>query len=361
MGKFVTGTTTKILNVNEFYCGLHFLVGMADQAEACLKVWEGILFKDDNNIDGSLKHGGYSNRESGTTRLIRTVCKTMQQRGCEKSERMASFETFMKEEFGMTELPLFPFLGNRFNILFLNGAGTFYLYEKLVDFFKKINLDNKLLSSVHWDLGVIAYRVGCRALGLIEKLVSGPLWKIISKEKQILNMSAHYQDLLSFFEVCADDASAFMKGDKTFCDFAFVNQDACYRKLITPDELIDDMTKQALEIIFNGLAVVTRQMLHDHVGDGKFANGRNDQELVKETQSVDTTNVEAKQDFGMLDRLMKLKPKALDIVHESIIMFTRNKTGEWRDKLSEENLKKAMNFTKNSKKQQKLMYLAKKK
>ena len=266
----------------------------------------------------------------------------------------------MKEEFGMAELPLFPFLGNRFNILFLNGAGTFYLYEKLVDFFKKINLDNKLLSSVHWDLGVIAYRVGCRALGLIEKLVSGPLWKIISKEKQILNMSAHYQDLLSFFEVCADDASAFMKGDKTFCDFAFVNQDACYRKLITPDELIDDMTKQALEIIFSGLAVVTRQMLHDHVGDGKFANGRNDQELVKETQSVDTTNVEAKQDFGMLDRLMKLKPKALDIVHESIIMFTRNKTGEWTDKLAEENLKKAMSFAKNSKKQQKLVYLGKK-
>ena len=152
-----------------------------------------------------------------------------------------------------------------------------------------------------------------------------------------------------------------MKGDQTFFDFAFINQDACYRKLITPDELIDDMTKQALEIIFSGLAVVTRQMLHDHVGDGKFANGRNDQELVKETQSVDTTNVEAKQDFGMLDRLMKLKPKALDIVHESIIMFTRNKTGEWRDKLSEENLKKAMNFAKNSKKQQKLMYLAKKK
>ena len=121
------------------------------------------------------------------------------------------------------------------------------------------------------------------------------------------------------------------------------------------------MTKQALEIIFSGLAVVTRQMLHDHLGDGEFANGRNDQELVKETQSVDTTIVEAERDFGMLGKLMKLKAKALDIVHESIIMFTGNKTGEWRDKLSRENLKKAMNFARNSKKQQKLVYLAKKK
>ena len=82
---------------------------------------------------------------------------------------------------------------------------------------------------------------------------------------------------------------------------------------------------------------------------------------MKETQSVDTTNVEAERDFGILDRLTKLKPKAQDIVHESIIMFTRNKTGEWRDKLSEGNLKKATNFARNSKKQQKLVYLAKKK
>ena len=121
------------------------------------------------------------------------------------------------------------------------------------------------------------------------------------------------------------------------------------RKLITPNELINDMTKQALEVIFSRLAVVTRRMLHDHVGDGKFANGRNDQELLKETESVNTTNVETEQDFGKLDKLMKLKPKALDIVHESTIMFTRNKTSQWRDKRSEENLKKAMNFAENSK------------
>ena len=73
---------------------------------------------------GSLKHGGYSNGESGTTRLILTVCKAMQQRGCEKSGGMVSFQTFMKEKLGMTELPLFPFLGNRFDILFLNAAGS---------------------------------------------------------------------------------------------------------------------------------------------------------------------------------------------------------------------------------------------
>ena len=93
---------------------------------------------------------------------------------------MASFKTFVNKEYRMSELPLISVLGNRFNILLVNGAGTFYLYEKLVIFFKNTNLD-KLLSSVHYDLGVLPYRVGCRTLGLIEKLVSRPLWKMIQK------------------------------------------------------------------------------------------------------------------------------------------------------------------------------------
>ena len=44
----------------------------------------------------------------------------------------------------MSELPLFSLLGNRFNILFLNGPGTFSIcMRKLADFFQKINLNNK--------------------------------------------------------------------------------------------------------------------------------------------------------------------------------------------------------------------------
>ena len=52
-------------------------------------------------------------------------------------------------------------------------------------------------------------------MGLIEELVTGPPWKIISKEKDVVNMYAHYQDFLSFFKSSADDASAFGKGNKT--------------------------------------------------------------------------------------------------------------------------------------------------
>ena len=159
---------------------MNFLVGLADQAEACLKVWENIIFKGQNV--GSPLHGGYSNGESGTLRLITTVCKSVQHRGCEKSGRMVTFEIFMEER-NITRLPIYQFLGNRFNILFLNGDGVYFLFDHLINFFDQIELDNRSLVAAYCDLKVLTFRAGCRVLRLIEKLVTGTLWRIMVKEK----------------------------------------------------------------------------------------------------------------------------------------------------------------------------------
>ena len=96
------------------------------------------------------------------------VCKAVSHRGCEQSGRVIFFEICMGEK-NIFRLPIYKFLGNRFNILFINAAGVYYLFDHLVDFFGNIELENRLLVAVHWDLKVLAYKVGCRALGLIEK------------------------------------------------------------------------------------------------------------------------------------------------------------------------------------------------
>ena len=84
-----------------------------------------------------MSDGGYSNGESGVTRLVRTVCKSVQERGSEKSGRFMSFSTYLKDEFEMASLSLKQFLGNRFHILFVNGLGVYCLYDKLLNFFQK--------------------------------------------------------------------------------------------------------------------------------------------------------------------------------------------------------------------------------
>ena len=172
---------------------------------------------------------------------------------------------------------------------------------------------------------MLAYKVGCQAFGLIEKLVSGPLWRIMNKEKCVLDISKHYQNLLECFEKWAINCTSVLN-NKTFYDNSFVFHDECFESLCTPvSNEVQRMSKECLEIIFSGFPVVSR-MLHVHLKGEKYSAIT--PELEKETMTVSTTNADPEEDFGMLDRLMQIKPKALDIVYEEVIMFWKNKTAK---------------------------------
>ena len=317
----------KLTKVNEFFCGLHFIVGLADQAEACLKIWEGLLHG--NEKVGTLAQGGFSNGESGTTRLIRTTCKSVQERGCEKSGRMVHFSTYLKDVHNISDIPLYPFLGNRFNILFLNGAGIFHLYPYLEEFFSCINDENRLLKAVYNDLGVMAHKVGCKVLGLVHKQVTGPLWRKMVSENNAVSMTVHYKSMVLMFEKWSQDATPFLNGSEYLFSLEnLLHDDQIYQSLLSNFEHDQSMVKPLLEMLFASFYNVSKRMLFDHL-EGELSNPS--ETLISEAKSVPTTNVLAERDFGMLDRLMRSKPKALDIVYEGIIMFKLNKTKQWRD------------------------------
>ena len=102
------------------------LIELANQAEACLKIRESTIHKD--RKVGSSTHGGYSNCESGVTRLVTTVWKSVQERGCEKSGKIVCFATYLKDELGITSIPLILFLvtGLTTFLLMLLGS-TFFM------------------------------------------------------------------------------------------------------------------------------------------------------------------------------------------------------------------------------------------
>ena len=71
-----------------------YAAGLADQAEAALKVWDDALYEGE--AVGSVSHGEYS--ASSTLRLVRTVCKAVQEGGCEKLGRPVQFLTFLQAD-----------------------------------------------------------------------------------------------------------------------------------------------------------------------------------------------------------------------------------------------------------------------
>ena len=103
--KDVTETEREQLTrMNNFFCGLHFLVGLADCAEATLKLWEAMY---------DLPASGKS---SGTRRLIRTACKAFHARGSQQAGCSTQFQAYLRNK-AIDKIPLAAFHGNRFNII----------------------------------------------------------------------------------------------------------------------------------------------------------------------------------------------------------------------------------------------------
>ena len=344
---------SKVTRMNDLFCGLHYIVGLADQAEEALKVWDKLLY-DDTKV-GSLSQGGYSKGESGTLRLLRTVCKAVQAKGCERSGRAVSFADYVSDK-GIESIPLAPFVGNRFNIIFHNGGGVFYLHEHLRPFFELMKDENKLLKAVHYDLAVSSFLAGCRALGLINKFITGPLWRVLAKNDiSFMDMSARYQRLLKCFEEWANDSTPIISGNAILFDDVEVKKDACFEKLIEESPIWDPMTKQALELIFGSFVVVTKRMLTDHLEGGKY--DKPDAEMIEECTNAPKTNVVPERDFGMLDRLLAQKPNATTLVCEGILMFTKNDTKSWRDSLTPQKRAAVMEMARNSKSSQRQQFI----
>ena len=196
------------------------------------------------------------------------------------------------------------------------------------------------MSAVHQDLQVSSYMAACRALGMIDKLVTGPLWRAISKEGHILDMNIEYQKLHDLFLLWGSDVE--------------IHKDKIFDYLFSPrDEVFEDLTKQCLEVIFSGFLVVTKRLLGDHLKGGSLSQEGGDESFREETKSVGKSNVSAERDFGMLDYLMKLKPKAT-----GLIMFKANNTSDWRSKLTEEKRERLMKVARKSKKFQAEKYFS---
>ncbi|XP_033114519.1 uncharacterized protein LOC117114998 [Anneissia japonica] len=240
----------KVVKLDNYFCGLHFLVGLADQADASLCVWERLVLGDEKRGAERLVSLNVKSGESGAVRLIRTVCKSVQERACEKSGKPVQFRAFLASERGKKKVPLAPFKGNRFNIIFHNGAGVYALLEDLRIFFERVKNDNLLLGAVHADVGVSLFVCGARALGLIDKYVTGPLWKVTEGALHVRELSARYERMLNCFTRWSNDASGFLRGEERLFEDVPVRNDEVLEMLLKESEECDAGTIQALEIMF---------------------------------------------------------------------------------------------------------------
>ena len=101
------------------------------------------------------------------------------------------------------------FRGNRFNILFYDAGTLFYIAPLVHKFFLEVWQTPNQLKAVLADIKIPEHLAGCKALGLVNKFITGPLWRVLeSKDITIIDMNERFQNLLSSLDSWSFDASS---------------------------------------------------------------------------------------------------------------------------------------------------------
>ncbi|KAK3097521.1 hypothetical protein FSP39_010420 [Pinctada imbricata] len=110
--------------MNNFFCGLHLLVGMADACEGSIRKFE-TTFLDGKHVGSSVKPElkRYHRSESGVLRLIRTGFKALAIGEDEENGVSLPWTTFLKEKGERNKIAKFK--DNRFNLVFVLGEAIF--------------------------------------------------------------------------------------------------------------------------------------------------------------------------------------------------------------------------------------------
>lgn len=266
----------------------------------------------------------------GTLRFIRTACKAFEKHGNEQSGAYSTFLSLLQSHdlYRLKKVPLASFRGNRFNIIFMDAGILYHLKQAIHDFFTTgLSTGNQLLKAVEADSKVNEYWAACRALGLINKFITGPFWRLLESDTPILEMNKKYQHMVACFEEWTCNAMPILNGEARLFKEYPPHIDTVSDSLLKPTSE-DFLVQEILEALFAGFSALLKRMVTDHLSGGVL-DVESTEQRKKETASVQKTNTISERDFAQLDRLLKEKPNATTMSLEAMIMFSNNKTAKW--------------------------------
>ena len=195
--------------------------------------------------------------------------------------------------------------------MFYDAAGVYYLKSYMIDYLTShhgSNL-NRLLQAVLADLKSDCNIAGCKALGIIDKVVTGPFWRHLKTSTvSILDMSAVYTEMKEKFDEWGDDSQQLINSQASLFP-EFTNADDPIAQCLFQPTKNDGIVQELLQLLFKSFSLTIQRLLVDHLPGGEF-HGMLDPEIIAETNSVPKTNVSPERDFAILDRLMAQKPNA---------------------------------------------------
>ncbi|KAL1007697.1 hypothetical protein UPYG_G00090370 [Umbra pygmaea] len=317
--------------VNKLFGGLHVIDGLVHQAKTTLLLWENVIFVDKEV--GSFPSFAKTGLESGTVRLVRSMCDAVQAKGCE----IVKFRNFLTgKEF--KNFPLVSSGGNRLlDTLCENAAVVYSIHNDLLEFTSANKADSCLFKDVVSDLEIQQFKAGCRALGLVSKIILDPLWRALVLNGNISDIEARYQALVSKLEEWRDDGRQVVEGNACLFDDIEVAKDFVFHKLtmqIDPD--FNELTVQVVEILLASFLMVCGKMLSSNPDYCRHVLPSDN--LRVKLKLMPRAYPNAQGDFGLLEHLQRAKSGAIGIAIESMVMFKRSRSWTWLPSLDREKI-----------------------
>jgi len=243
-------------SVNGLFCGLHILPNMATAACKGLKDFE---------LENKISSDSIFDSNSVANNLIYEVCKAfIEISGCQKSGDGLEFNDYLANQ--NQKNYLVTFLHNRFNVLFLDGGAVFYHRNHIAEYLNsgRSSKSNKLLKSIQDRINNKMVLAECRALGIIGKIICGPLWRILEDESvSFFKMNEYWQVLVEKFEEFSNDSTALLRGEPIFNTESIINKDPVYKSLFDKHNDLDDITKIVFIAISKQICPMLKRQLSD--------------------------------------------------------------------------------------------------
>ena len=255
--------------MHNFFCGLHLMVSFADSFSTATNKLDyetghkAIGAAADTTLKPFLRSS-----EPSSIRFERTTAKLFAPGGQDKFGVHDLFTQHLKAK--EKENHLVDFNRQRFNIVFYDGAMTYYLAQEVSDFIKTVyGTGNTLLKAVLLDSEDPWCLARARALGLLSKLVTGPLFRVIEdKHIHISDIGNFYQNLSEFMSSClrSDDVlSLFIRGEAAPEHLkSRIHHDEVYKYLIRSNSTDKD-TATIIRCVFQAWVDLLQRIVPEHL------------------------------------------------------------------------------------------------
>ena len=148
---------------------------------------------------------------------------------------------------------------------------------------------------------------GIKALGLVEKMITFPLWRLIEGQSHILEMKVHYGNFIHFQKEASKDASAIARGEKLL----FPNP---LMVILLEESDVDNTVQQFLQMTFISWVIFLKRALVEPLLARKF--------------------VAASPDY--MHRTRFCRPNDSILTNEAFFIFTLNKMRKCLEEKTEE-------------------------